>query len=105
MKFEATEGFRADYKRLGAEERFRFAEAVRKVNESFRRHVDAAKSGPPDWPKNLRIKSVVDAPGVWELTWSFAGPDGRATFEFIEIAGELAIRWRRIDGRSIFSKP
>ncbi|MFO7531790.1 MAG: hypothetical protein R6W93_04960 [Candidatus Limnocylindrales bacterium] len=43
--------------------------------------------------------------GVWEMTWSFAGPDGRATFEWIEIDGERAIRWRRIGGHEIFGRP
>ena len=36
------------------------------------------------------------------MTWSFAGPDGRATFEWILIDGELAIRWRRIGGHEVF---
>jgi hypothetical protein len=39
------------------------------------------------------------------MTWSFAGPDGGATFEFIGIEGELAIRWRRIGGHDIFGRP
>jgi hypothetical protein len=39
------------------------------------------------------------------MTWSFAGPDGRATFEFITIDGEPAIRWRRIGGHEIFAEP
>ena len=57
------------------------------------------------WPTSLRVRDVEGAPGVWELTWSFAGPDGRATFEWIEIAGERAIRWRRIGGHAIFGTP
>jgi hypothetical protein len=51
------------------------------------------------------MKSVQAAPGVWEVTWSFSGPDGRATFEYVEIGGELAIRWRRIGGHEIFKTP
>ena len=39
------------------------------------------------------------------MTWSFAEPDGRATFEFVEIEGELAIRWRRIGTHEIFGRP
>jgi hypothetical protein len=39
------------------------------------------------------------------MTWSFAGPDGRATFEYIDIGGDLGIRWRRIGGHAIFDKP
>lgn len=41
------------------------------------------------------------AAGVWEITWSFSGPDGRATFEYVDIEGELAIRWRRMRTRHI----
>jgi hypothetical protein len=42
---------------------------------------------------------------VWEVTWSFSGPDGRATFEFFVVENERGIRWRRIGGRQIFSMP
>jgi len=51
------------------------------------------------------VKDVEGAPGVWEMTWSFAGPDGRATFEWIEIEGETASRWRRIGGHAILGAP
>jgi hypothetical protein len=57
------------------------------------------------WPTKVRVKSVEGAPGIWEMTWSFSGPDGRATFEWIEIDGEAAIRWRRIGGHRIFADP
>jgi len=56
------------------------------------------------WPKSLRVKRVQGLPGVWETTWSFAGPDGRATFEWVEIDGEPGIRWRRIGGHEIFER-
>jgi hypothetical protein len=39
------------------------------------------------------------------VTWSFSGPDGRATFEFIGVEGELAIRWRRIGGHDVLRSP
>jgi hypothetical protein len=39
------------------------------------------------------------------MTWSFAGPGGRATFEWIAIEGELALRWRRIGGHEILGRP
>jgi hypothetical protein len=68
-------------------------------------HVSAGSADRPRWPKNLRVKDVEGAPGVWEMTWSFSGPDGRATFEYVEISGDLAIRWRRIGGHDIFDSP
>ena len=43
--------------------------------------------------------------GVWEMTWSFAGPDGRATFEWATSDGEPVVRWRRIGGHEIFGQP
>jgi hypothetical protein len=45
----------------------------------------------------------VSAPGLFEMTWSFSGPDGRATFEWIDLDGEPAVRWRRIGGHLILS--
>ena len=39
------------------------------------------------------------------MTWSFSGPDGRATFEYFDVDDELAIRWRRIGGHAIFKTP
>ena len=60
---------------------------------------------PPAWPKSLRVRDVEGASGIWEMTWSFAGPDGRATFEWITIEGEQAVRWRRVGGHEIFNDP
>lgn len=59
----------------------------------------------PRWPASLRVKAVRGAPAVWEMTWSFSGPDGRATFDLIEVDGEPAIRWRRVGGHEIFERP
>jgi hypothetical protein len=36
------------------------------------------------------------------MTWSFAGPDGRDTFEFILDQGVLYCQWRRIGDHSIY---
>ena len=51
------------------------------------------------------MRRIQGSAGVWEMTWSFAGPDGRATFEWISIDGELAVRWRRIGRHEIFRQP
>lgn len=103
MKFEVTPAFQGDWGRLTEAERARFRRVVR---DDFhpaceRRRVDPAQP----WPAKLRVRSVVGAPGIWEMTWSFSGPDGRATFEWVAIAGEPALRWRRIGGHSIFGEP
>jgi hypothetical protein len=48
---------------------------------------------------------MVGTKAILEMTWSFAGPDGRATFQFINVQGEVRILWRRIGGHEIFRNP
>ena len=103
MKFQQTRRFAGDRRRLSDEEFRLFWEVIREeFIKAAARHVD--DPGAP-WPASLRVKQVQGARGVWEMTWSFAGPDGRATFEWIKIDGEPAIRWRRVGGHAIFSEP
>jgi hypothetical protein len=103
VKFERTESFKRDCRRLSTGEREEFKESVR---EDF---IPAAEQFVEEpgrrWPARLRVKDVKGAPGVWEMTWSFSDPDGRATFEWIEIDGEPAVRWRRVGSHAIFSDP
>jgi putative SOS response-associated peptidase YedK len=103
VKFEQTGRFRSDRAALPDDQ---FAEFRRVVVDQF---IPAAvrHAGEPGsaWPRSLRVKSVRGAPGVWEMTWSFAGPDGRATFEWVTIDAEPAIRWRRVGSHAIFSDP
>ena len=103
MKFEVTPAFTADWARLSDEERARFRALV---HDRFhpaceRRLADPAAA----WPRTLRVRDVEGATGILEMTWSFAGPDGRATFEWVIRDGEDRIRWRRIGGHEIFRRP
>lgn len=102
MKYQTTPSFDTDFKNLkqGEQDLFRAALAAF-VSAAERRAADPAAR----WPKRLRVRSVEGAPGIWEMTWSFSGPDGRAPFEWITIEGEPAIRWRRIGGHEIFKEP
>lgn len=102
MKFETTASFDADFARLSDRERRRFLDALGTFVPACDRY---AADPAARWPASLRVRAVEGAPGIWEMTWSFVGPDGRATFEFIRIDGELGIRWRRIGGHAIFRKP
>ena len=74
-------------------------------NEAHSKLLESRGADRPKWPKSLRIKDVEGAPGIWELTWSSSGPDGRATFEYFDVGRERAIRWRRIGGHEIFKTP
>ena len=103
MKFETTPAFDSDYRRLKREHAIAFKAAVR---EKFAPACDAhAKDPNTPWPASLRVRSVRSAPGVLEMTWSFASPDGRATFELVAVAGELRCRWRRVGDHDVFNRP
>lgn len=102
MKFELTASFRADLKRLGNEER----EIVRARLPAFVAAAERYADDPSTkWPESLHVKDVENAPGILEVTFNFAGPDIRATFEWTRIDGELAVRWRRIGGHRVFRDP
>jgi hypothetical protein len=103
VKFETTPAFDSDYRRLRPEHRTAFRLVVK---EKFGPACDAYAADPSTpWPATLRVKPVRNAPGVLEMTWSFAGPDGRATFELITIDGDLRCRWRRVGDHAVFKRP
>lgn len=103
MRYERTASFKRDYRRLSDPHREEFRRVVRELfNPALDQHVE--NPGAP-WPPPLRIKGVRGAPGVWEMTWSFTDPDGRATWEWITIEDQPAIRWRRVGDHSVFSDP
>ena len=103
MKFETTPAFDGDYGRLAAEHAATFRAVVR---ERFAPACDAYANDPATpWPASLRVKPVRGASGVMEMTWSFAGPDGRATFELVTVEGELRCRWRRVGNHGVFKNP
>jgi hypothetical protein len=102
VKFTTTRSFDADYRRLSTGE----AELFRSALKAFVPACDRYATDPSTkWPAALRVKSIEGAPGVWEMTWSFSGPDGRATFEIVQIDGAPGVRWRRIGDHSIFKGP
>jgi len=103
VKFDVVGPFVAEFDRLSDREKVLFSEAIREINRTYRRQ---HRGGIPHWPGSLRIKRVEGWRGVWEMTWSFAGPAGRATFEYFDAGdGEVGIRWRRIGGHEIFRDP
>ncbi|KDE96839.1 hypothetical protein Y900_029835 [Mycolicibacterium aromaticivorans JS19b1 = JCM 16368] len=103
MKFETTPSFDGDVRRLKPEHRAAFLNVVK---TKFIAACDAYAADPATpWPRALRVKSVQSAPGVLEMTWSFSSPDGRATFEFVTVDGELRCRWRRVGDHDVFKSP
>lgn len=103
MKFETTPAFDADYRRLKQEHRQTFRQVVA---AKFIPACDALAADPATpWPRSLRVKAVQGAPGVLEMTWSFASPDGRATFELVTVENELRCRWRRVGDHALFGNP
>lgn len=103
MKFETTPAADADYRRLKREHRATFR---RVLQAKFIPACDALTTDTSAaWPGSLRVKAVQGASGMFEMTSSFAGPDGRATFELVTVDGELRCRWRRIGDHSVFEAP
>lgn len=103
MKFERTPQFDADIRRLSQDEYELFRKVAREV---FSPAADRIALDPSaKWPAKLRVRVVQGTRGIFEMTWSFAGPDGRATFELVTVDDELRVRWRRVGGHQIFRRP
>lgn len=93
----------ANLRRLSEDERALFRAVVR---DDFNLACERWCAEPAAiWPKKLRVKAVEGAAGVWEMAWSFSGPDGRATFEWVVVDGEPGVRWRRIGGHGVLGEP
>lgn len=102
MKYVVTDSFKADSKRLSRGEQAAFKAALRVFAQACDRYAADPSAA---WPASLRVKAVASAPGILEMTWSFSGPDGRATFEWVQIEDRLGLRWRRIGGHGILENP
>jgi hypothetical protein len=103
VTWDTTDAFDTDFRRLRPEHQQAFADVVRK---KFAPACDAYHRDPSTpWPRSLRVKSVRGASGVLEMTWSFASPDGRATFELITVDGGLVCLWRRVGSHEVFRRP
>ncbi|MCB0879823.1 MAG: hypothetical protein KDC46_12695 [Thermoleophilia bacterium] len=104
MKFETTTTFEREWRRLSRDHR-------RMARAALADFIDACNAvtgtAIPEFPASLRVRPLrgTNRPVIWEMTWNFARPDGRATFEFIEIDGARAVRWRRIGGHDVYEEP
>jgi hypothetical protein len=103
MKFERTARFDSDFASLRHEHQQQFRVLVPDFHGACEQYVQSG--GRSAWPKRLRIRRMTSAVGIWEMTWSFASPDGRATFEFVSREGETRVLWRRIGDHGIYTSP
>jgi hypothetical protein len=103
VKFRTLPRFERNYHGLPDDHRELARRVITKVFQPAAERAAAGETNP--WPAGLRVKKVQGVSGVWEMTWSKDHPDGRATWEWIEIDGEPAVRWRRIGTHRIFTDP
>jgi len=103
VRYESTSRFDKDFKALAKEHQERFRELI----PDFNLACDAFYENPGGftWPARLRVTQLTSTKGIWEMTWSFASPDGRATFEFITGPDGVRVRWRRIGDHAIYKQP
>jgi hypothetical protein len=102
VKYRRLPRFDADYQRLSEVERQKFKEALAVFIAACREYEAQPKHYV--WPASLRIEKLGGTP-VMAMTWSFSGPDGRATFQFDTIDGEMCVVWRRVGRHRIYLEP
>ena len=104
MRYVRLPAFLSDWRSLPERER----NLVRHwLAEVFLPAVEAYEADPAGflWPRSLRFERLKGTDGICSVTWSFAGPDGRATFEFSQVDGEPCLVWRRIGHHDIYQRP
>ena len=107
MKYEITDSARADFSKLNENHKPLARAGMATFAKACGDHNDPNTIS---FPASLRVKPVQGAPGVFEMTWNFSGPDGRATFEWASVTKEKGttepmVRWRRIGDHGIFKNP
>lgn len=107
MKYEITDSARADFSKLNESHKPLARRGMATFAKACGDHTDP---GDVSFPASLRVKAVQGAPGVFEMTWNFSGPDGRATFEWATVTSDdgttaVMVRWRRIGDHKIFKNP
>ncbi|MDX2971324.1 hypothetical protein PWY87_02795 [Kribbella solani] len=102
MKYRTASTFDRDFARLPRDHRHMY---LKILGEHFLPAIAAGSfTGTPPWPKRLRVHQL--AGGIYSITWSFAGPDGRATFHLERPdQGDTILVWRRIGTHDIYDRP
>ncbi len=107
MRYRRTDEFKRDYKKLKPKHQMAFRDVVL---EKFAPACDAwataaANHMPYVWPASLRVSELKNTARIMEMTWSFASPDGRATFQFEHHDEEWFCLWRRIGDHGVYVSP
>ena len=107
MRYRSLDSFTSDYKKLKAEHKTAFRRVVR---DNFAPACDAWAAAQAErnalvWPKSLRVDEMRGTAGIMEMTWSFASPDGRATFQLIREGDAWVCVWRRIGDHGVYDAP
>lgn len=102
MKYRVLPRFEKDYRRLTAEEKKQFRAALTDFIAACREY--EKQPGHYIWPRHLRVEKLVGT-SIMAMTWSFSGPDGRATFQFESVGDELLVIWRRVGRHAIYREP
>jgi len=104
VRYLRLPAFLADFNALTPAER---ALVKRWLADVFLPAVVAYESEPAHfvWPSALRFERIRNGGGICAVTWSFSGPDGRATFEFTTVDGQPCLVWRRIGHHDIYKRP
>jgi hypothetical protein len=98
VKYQTTAGFNLALAKLPREHRRLFVDAVR--THLIPALAAGADRGEASWPRRLRVHKIG---AVYSLTWSFAGPDGRALFTIgLDAAGEPLLTWLAIGYHDIY---
>jgi hypothetical protein len=94
----------ADWARLSKDEQAKFWEFLR---DDFMPAVEEYEKNPAGyrWPASLRFERLTKTKSVCAVTWSFSGPDGRATFHLDLVDGKPMLVWRRVGRHSIYKNP
>jgi len=103
VRYTTSSSFARDFRRLPRDHQQAFLKTLR---EHFLPAIEGgAFTGSPPWPTRLRVHRLTGT-AIYSLTWSFAGPDGRATFH-LEAGpdGAPVLVWRRIGTHAIYDQP
>jgi hypothetical protein len=103
VKYRTTPLFERDYKKLSTSDKAKFQKALKVFIETCKvlEYDPVAHS----WPGSLRFEKLKGAQGVCAITWSFSGPDGRATFHFETEHHETVVIGRRVCLHTIYKNP